>query len=963
MYNYRLETIMSLSIKISLLGIARVLITTVALLFIFFGQSDDYFSLVQDEVNGLINADLDNITYGVYNLVRTENEAVQQQVNQNMNVLREMSYLKGGISLSKSKRHYHAKNQFTGKTLEFMAQSLKINGKEIPLNPDFEVPTPIVDEVTRLIGDKSTIFLRLNEDGDMLRVATNIPTSDGKRAVGTFIPHINPDGTQNPVVKKILKNEIYRGRAYVVNDWYITAYDPLKDNSGRIIGMLYVGVSQRSIEERVRNAILQTKVGETGYVYVIEGKGRNRGRYVISQKGQRDGEYIWDNQDVDGKYVIRSIVNKALALKPGELATERYRWQNIGEEAPRWKTARLAYYEPWDWVIGTSVYDDEQRKYYTILDDGRVKMTETMSIAGFLIVLIIGLFGIYFAMTISKPLREMTKTVESVINGEMDIELNVRSKDEIGVLANSFNIMAKRLKITIDGLRKSEEMYRRLIETAIEGVCLLDDRQRIQFVNARLAEMLGYDIEELLGIEFDVMIFEEDMADNALRFKNRLKGIAEQYERRLKKKDGSILWVIISATPLTNDLGENKGSVAMFTNITERKKAETELEKAKERAEESDRLKSAFLANMSHEIRTPLNAIIGFSELSNDPDITTGEREYYSQIIKSRSADLLSIINDILDISKLDAGQMKINITQASVNKMLNELYTAFEIRISQNKKHKIDFILNNEAEANGLVIETDFTRLAQILSNLLNNAIKFTEYGKIELGCRLNSNYEILFYVSDTGIGIPADKLNTIFERFSQVETNMTKLYGGTGLGLSISKGLARLLGGAICAESTENKGSVFTLTIPYKPVKLFPISTVPDPNENKMISGKTVLIVEDDIYNNLFLERLMQNANIKYYNARNGKTALDLFNNHRDIELILLDIQLPDISGLDIVKTIKELRGNVIVIAQTGFASEEDRIKCKQAGCDDFISKPIEKDKMLNLLNKYSISAQARR
>lgn len=950
---------MNLSIKISLLGIASVLITTVALLLIVFWQGDKYGALVQKEVNELINADLDHITNGVYNLVRTENEAVQQQVNQNMNVLRELIINKGGITLSKVKKRYHAINQYTGKLEEFQAPLLMIGGKELKLNSDFNVNTPVVDEVTRLIGDKATIFLRLNDDGDMLRVATNVPTNDKKRAVGTFIPRSNPDGSVNPVVKSILNNEKYRGRAFVVNDWYLTAYESLRDKSGKIIGMLYVGVNQKTIEERVRNAILQTKVGETGYVYVIAGKGQNRGRYIISQKGLRDGEYILENKDVDGKFVIKSIVNKALALKPGELATERYRWQNIGENLPRWKTARLAYYEPWDWVIGTSVYDDELQKYYSILENGRAQMTEIMIMAGFIIVIIIGLFGIYFAMNISKPLREMTKIVENVISGDLNMVLKVRTNDEIGILAKSFNIMAKRLSHTIEGLQKSEEMYRSLIETANEGVCLMDTRQNIIFVNARFASMLGYTVEEMQNMEFEKLILKEDLADNALRYKNRLKGLAEQYERKLQKKGGDIIWTIISATPLNNENGETQGSVAMFTNITERKKVETELEKAKEKAEESDRLKSAFLANMSHEIRTPLNAIIGFSELSNDPDITAEEREYFSQIIKSRSADLLSIISDILDISKLDARQMKINETQGSLNKMLNELYAAYNNKALQGKKQNIELVLNNELEKGELIIETDFTRLNQILSNLLNNAFKFTEYGKIEIGCRLLLNNQLQFYIKDTGIGIPKGKLDNIFERFSQVETTVTKQYGGTGLGLSISKGLAELLGGTIYAESVENKGSTFFVTIPFKSINRIPsVINVSDDDDNGNITGKTVLIVEDDVYNNLFLEKLMKSVNIKFYNARNGRTALDLFKNHQEIEVILLDIQLPDISGLDIAKAIKSLRGNVIIIAQTGFASEDDRLKCKEAGCDDFISKPIEKNKILKLLSKYTLN-----
>ena len=278
----------------------------------------------------------------------------------------------------------------------------------------------MVDEVTRLVGETATIFQRMNEKGDMLRVATTVKNAEGKRAIGTYIPAVNPDGTPNPVIAAILKGKTYHGRAFVVNAWYLTAYEPIKDGAGNVVGMLYVGVKQKAVESRVRQAILQTKVGKTGYVYVLGGKGDIRGHYIISQRGERDGEDIWETKDGDGRYFIQAIVHKAMALKPGELATERYPWKNPEDPAPRWKIARLAYYEPWDWVIGTSVYEDELQTYRAFLSDGRIRMTGIMGLAGLAITLLIGLVGILIAWTITRPVRQVTQAAETIIQGDLD---------------------------------------------------------------------------------------------------------------------------------------------------------------------------------------------------------------------------------------------------------------------------------------------------------------------------------------------------------------------------------------------------------------------------------------------------------------------------------------------------------------------------------------------------------------
>lgn len=454
---------LSLSVKVTLLGAGSSLITAIALVALAVWQSGEYHTLAQREVDLLIDADLVHIGQGVYNLVQTENEAVQQQLNSNLNVARHVLASAGAVSLSKEKVTWQATNQLTRETTTVELPKMLVGDEWLGQNADPSVKTAVVDEVEQLTGDTATIFQRMNENGDMLRVATTIKNAKGKRAIGTYIPAINPDGNPNPVIATTLKGETYHGRAFVVNAWYLTAYEPLKDHAGNLVGLLYVGVQQKNVEARVRQAIMQTKVGTTGYVYVLGGTGDQRGRYVVSKDGLRDGEDIWDSEDADGNHFIQSIVQKALTLRPGEMATVRYPWQNVGEREPRWKVARIAYYEPWDWVIGTSVYEDELQTYRVMLIKGQTRMTRFMGLAGLAIALLVGCVGILIVWTIVRPVQQMTKAVETIIQGDLNRVVNVGSHDEIGTLAQAFNLMTTRLRETMAGLHEHREHLEELV--------------------------------------------------------------------------------------------------------------------------------------------------------------------------------------------------------------------------------------------------------------------------------------------------------------------------------------------------------------------------------------------------------------------------------------------------------------------------------------------------------------------
>jgi signal transduction histidine kinase len=445
---------LNLGVKISLLGVLSVVVTTVFLVLLAVWQSGQYNTLAQGDVNVLLESDLDHITQGVYSLVQTEDIAIQAQIDRDLEIVQHVLAANGGVAVSPEPDiAWQSMDQFTGKTVEVRVPRLLVGGTWPGQNRDPAMPTPVVDEASSLIGMSVTLFQRMDQRGDMLRVATTVLDSRGRRAIGTYIPAADPDGSSNPVIEAVEAGRTYHGRAFVVNTWHLTAYAPLRDASRRLVGMLYVGIPQKSAESRVRDAIQRIRIGQTGYVYILGGRGEERGRYIVSQMGQRDGEDVWDSQDSDGGYVVRTIVGTALSLEPGKLATVRYRWLNPGERTPRWKVARVAYYKPWDWVIGTSAYEDELQSYLAILESGRSRMILVMCIAGMGVTLLVGLAGVLVAWTITRPLKRLTRAVESASQGRLD-QVDIRARDEVGVLAVAYNTMAAQLKRTLGELER-----------------------------------------------------------------------------------------------------------------------------------------------------------------------------------------------------------------------------------------------------------------------------------------------------------------------------------------------------------------------------------------------------------------------------------------------------------------------------------------------------------------------------
>ncbi len=386
-----------------------------------------------------------------------------------------------------------------------------------------------------------------------------------------------------------------------------------------------------------------------------------------------------------------------------------------------------------------------------------------------------------------------------------------------------------------------------------------------------------------------------------------------------------------------------------------------ELEIAKEKAEESDRLKSAFLANMSHEIRTPMNAIIGFSNLLNDTDFNAKEKSELILHIVNNSNTLLHLIDDIIDIAKIEAGQLNINKKNYKLNKQLYELLELFSEKEKTLVNKDIELKLKIGVDNIDFTVYSDPLRIQQIFTNLIDNALKFTEKGFIEFGYTLNENLKnpsIVFYVKDTGIGLSENNQEIIFSRFTKLENNKTKLYRGAGLGLSICENISHLLGGHIWIESEIDKGSTFYFSIPY--IKISnqekTVSEQQDDNLNYNWSDKTILIAEDEKSNYRYLEVLLSQTNVKLIHALNGFETIELFQKN-NIDLILMDIKMSEMDGLEATRRIKKIDSKIPIIAQTAFAMENDEKMSLEAGCDDYIAKPIKREKLLDLINKYFV------
>ena len=514
----------------------------------------------------------------------------------------------------------------------------------------------------------------------------------------------------------------------------------------------------------------------------------------------------------------------------------------------------------------------------------------------------------------------------------------------------------------ITELKRSQEKMQtlsRALESIGECVSITDFNNKILFVNNAFCKTYGYNEAELIGRDIDIIRL--DKTDGKLGKRILSQTISGGWSGELIniRKDGSQFPINLSTSCIFDEDGNTIALIGIAVDITESKKSQLELIAAKEKAEESDKLKSAFLANISHELRTPLNAIIGFSNLIID-NVQDEESIAYSKIILNSGTHLLSLVEDIFDTTMIETGQIKITYEKTDITSVLNEVKNIIMGEMLREHKNDVELILNIDPASDRKSIVTDSRKVKQVLINLLRNAMKFTDKGYIEYGFSeiIDSNNNFLqFYIKDTGIGIDKTHHDTIFKMFRQIDDNHTRKYGGMGLGLSIVKRIIEILGGKIWVESEPNAGSIFYFTIPVLSDQIIDDDNLMNKVEpqQKNFTGKTVLVTEDEPSNFDFLNIVLNRMNIRVLWAKNGIEAISLCESDPSIDLVLMDIKIPFINGYEATRRIKDIRPDLPVVVQTAYVMAADKEEAEKAGCNSYLSKPIKINDLYEILKKY--------
>ncbi len=502
-------------------------------------------------------------------------------------------------------------------------------------------------------------------------------------------------------------------------------------------------------------------------------------------------------------------------------------------------------------------------------------------------------------------------------------------------------------------LIKSERRFRTLVSTLPDYIWLKNTNGVYLNCNRMFEELYGFKESEIIG-KTDYDFVSKELADHfRKKDKEAIKACkpCTNEEEITRALDSRHIVLETTKTPMIDEDGSIIGVLGIGHDITQLKKAEEEILIAKEKAEEADHLKSAFLANMSHEIRTPMNGILGFMELLKAPNLSGEEKERYINIIRKSGTRLLNTVNDIIDISKIDSGQMEISESVVNISEEIEAHYEFFKKEASDKG---IELKLYSSLHGADKIIRTDKVKLNSIITNLIKNAIKYTDTGSIKIYCgKKGSNLEVK--ITDTGIGIPKNRLVSIFNRFEQADINDTHARQGSGLGLSISKAYVEKLGGKIAVESEIGKGSTFSFTIPW-----VDNNTIQTPLHEKAEADidsnrkYNILIAEDDEISFEHLNIIIQPLSKKLERVTNGIDAVEYVRNNPDTHMVLMDIKMPLMNGSDATKEIRKFNKDVVIIAQTAYALAGDEEKFIDIGCNDYISKPIDTDSLLELIKK---------
>jgi len=536
-------------------------------------------------------------------------------------------------------------------------------------------------------------------------------------------------------------------------------------------------------------------------------------------------------------------------------------------------------------------------------------------------------------------LQQVESIIDSIKKGEVDILLG-----ETQPLVIQLKSLTDEKERLLNENQRIAKEWEKTFNAINSTVWIIDKDQTIIRANKSLPD---FGIKEVIGKKcYNVVHCSNQPIEGCPYIKAKKSLKSEIMELQLGDK-----WYEIKVDPFIDSNNLFQGAVHIMSDITDRIETTKELKLAKEKAEESERLKSAFLANMSHEIRTPMNGILGFLELLKEPDLSETSKTEFIKIVNKSGQRLLNTINDIIEISKIDSKQITIQKTRFSITTLLKDLIAFF-----QPEAHQKGLKIQTNIPENCIEIESDKVKLESVFTNLIKNAIKFTEKGFVEVDLEL-TNEQLLVHVKDTGTGIPEDKKERIFERFVQGDTSYSRLYEGAGLGLSITKEYLTLLNADIWFSSKKGEGTTFCVAFQLTDLKVSGESLKTEISKISQITNvqtKTILIAEDDFISFQYLSTILQGKQFDIIWAKNGEEAVELTLN-KQIDLVLMDAKMPKLSGYEATIEILSKKPDLPIIIQTAFTLSGDKEKAIKCGCVDYISKPITKQILLEIINKH--------
>ncbi len=543
------------------------------------------------------------------------------------------------------------------------------------------------------------------------------------------------------------------------------------------------------------------------------------------------------------------------------------------------------------------------------------------------------------------------------LNNELKISKGVIEKLKADLDITRVDLANQKDVITRES-SDSEKFYRMLFQSADDGISFYDREWNLKYANDAFYSVIGLDKQTYENTDPHSLIHPEDIDYQRRRTEALTSEGYHECELRIRHANGDYVSLSTKSVVVRDNAGAVIGSLTISRDITSFRKVREDLIKANLEAENSNRLKSSFLANISHEIRTPLNSVVGFSNLLLSNDLTNEVKAEYIEHINHNSEKLLQIIGDIIDLSRLESSQIEITYEEASINSIVNEIVEETKKIIRRNEK-SIMLNVQNHLDDAGDLIFTDRIWLKRVLSHLMDNAVKFTLDGSITL-YYAKENDNLVFRVKDTGIGINKENLDHIFEEFRQEINGHHRPFEGLGVGLTLAKEVVERMGGRIYVQSEKGVGSEFSFSIPYRPagasIRLKSKTSGPDfPEAILNWTSKKCLIVDDNKDVLLYLNRVLVDTGINTISARSGIEALEILKSTPDIDLVLLDMQMPEMNGIEATREIRKIRNDIPIIAQTAFIFEDDKDIILEAGCDACLIKPIRKDHLLTVMSSF--------